>query len=95
MFFQFQNTAARLRLEKQKIKRSLNVVYVVNAVSAVTSDLVHSFLEVAKIIYKTPVMLTLSIKALYFYFLYILVCYVCYVCKDSQTTAYMKRVDTS
>ena len=95
MFFQFQNKAARLRLEKQKIKRSLNVVYVVNAVSAVTSDLVHSFLEVAKIIYKTPVMLTLSIKALYFCFLYILVCYVCYLCKDSQTTAYMKRVDTS
>ena len=38
MFFQFQNKAARL-LEKQKIKQSLNVFYVVNAVSTLTSDL--------------------------------------------------------
>ena len=48
------------------------------AVPALTFDPVHSFLEVAKIIYQMLIMLTLSIKALDFHFLYILVCFACY-----------------
>ena len=77
MFFQFQNKAARdNRLEKQKSKRSLSVVYYIT-VSVLTFDLEHSFLEVAKISYQTLVMLT---KVLRFEIFFFCICMLCMLC---------------
>ena len=77
MFFQFQIKAVRLyRLQKKKIKRSLNVVYCSFRTdlwpkALLSRDCKNNLSDACDV--------DLSIKALDFHFLYIIVCYVCYV----------------
>ena len=88
MFFSFKINHKNLIGQKSKKVKGAFAQFI--ALSLLTSDAVDSFLEVVKIsdsCYQMLVMLTKVLRLFSFS--------VCYTYKDSQTTLYMKHVDTS